>query len=104
MDWKSHYKFEPIQNVKEIGEKTDKIETCPFNNLDEIDSKNDDLNEAAPEKEEPQPLFVMGHMYGGLYCIDFTCSNCKKRHEDVILGTEIKCDCGAMYDFELDWA
>lgn len=28
--WKSMYKFEPIENVKEYGEKTDKVETCEF--------------------------------------------------------------------------
>lgn len=28
MDWECHYKFEPIKNVKNIGEKTDNIEMC----------------------------------------------------------------------------
>lgn len=28
--WKSMYKFEPIENVKEYGEKTDKVATCEF--------------------------------------------------------------------------
>lgn len=43
------------------------------------------------------PCGAYGYM-DGLYRVDFSCSNCGKRHEGVVLGTEIACDCGKKID------
>lgn len=39
------------------------------------------------------PYGMVGYM-DGLYYVDLSCSNCGKRHEGVVYGTEIVCSCG----------
>lgn len=53
--------------------------------------------------KEARPLGCIGYMSekNKLYSIDFTCSNCGKYHEDVIFGTKVKCECGAIIDLTL---
>lgn len=83
------------------------IKFCPYcgrklsdetNHLDSYRQKVKEVAEEMPglgkyDGDYAFPCGAFGYM-DGLYRADFSCSNCGKRHESVIFGTEIVCECG----------
>lgn len=83
------------------------INYCPIcgRKLSEEAEHSDSIRQTIKEVAEEMPALgkyegdyafpcgAFGYM-DDLYRVDFSCSNCGKRHESVIFGTEIVCDCG----------
>lgn len=91
----------------EYGKGAVKIAFCPMcgRKLSEETGHSDPFRQTIKEVAEEMPALgkyegdyafpcgAFGYM-DDLYRVDFSCSNCGKRHEGVIFGTEIVCDCG----------
>lgn len=83
------------------------IKFCPMCGRKLSEEKHSDpLRQTIKEVAEEMPALgeydgdyafhcgTFGYFEDGYYKIDFSCSNCGKRHEGVIWGVDVTCTCG----------